>query len=76
MIEGVCYRLYTERAFELLSEQSIPEIQRVDITHVILELLSLGIENPLGFPFLSAPSKSTLKKGLLKLVRLGAIDSV
>jgi pre-mRNA-splicing factor ATP-dependent RNA helicase DHX38/PRP16 len=43
---GYCFRLYTETVFlrELLPNQ-IPEIQRTNLSNVVLLLKSLGVDN-------------------------------
>ncbi|KAJ3271576.1 ATPdependent RNA helicase [Terramyces sp. JEL0728] len=57
---GKCIRLYTEKSFGDVLDSEIPEIQRVDFTLAIIHLKSLGIENILGFDFISNPSPEIL----------------
>jgi ATP-dependent RNA helicase DHX33 len=38
---GVCYRLYTEDAYETFSKQTMPEILRCNIAGIVLELLAM-----------------------------------
>jgi HrpA-like RNA helicase len=71
---GKCFRLYTEPVFEELEEMTQPEIQRVNLTQVVLQLKSLGVTNPVQFPYLSPPSISALKKALETLLLLGALN--
>ena len=71
---GTCFRLFTEDTFEQLDESSIPEVQRIGIAQVILQLFVIGVENPLAFPFPSPPSTQSLQKTLKHLLRLGAIS--
>lgn len=73
---GKCFRLYSESAFEKLEISTIPEIQRVNISQVILQLKVLGIKSLDTFHFISPPSKESLKKSLEELLLLEAIDSV
>lgn len=72
---GIAYRLFTESDFEKLQDQAIPEIQRVPMAQVILNLLCLGATDILDFPFLSPPSTAVIKKGLEQLLCFGAIDA-
>lgn len=72
--EGQCFRLFTEETFEALPISSVPEIQRVNIAQVILQLKVLGIANPLDFPYPSPPSQVSVRKALELLVGLGALD--
>ena len=34
---------------------SVPEIQRCSLTTVVLQLLALGVEDPLNFDFMDKP---------------------
>lgn len=73
---GKCFRLFTKWSFynELDLNQQ-PEIQRVNLTSVILLLLSLGINDLLGFEFMDPPSKQAIIKALNLLYALGALNS-
>mmetsp|Transcript_3409 Transcript_3409/g.5326 ORF Transcript_3409/g.5326 Transcript_3409/m.5326 type:complete len:355 (+) Transcript_3409:3-1067(+) len=71
--EGKCFRLFTEEAFDSLQESAVPEIQRVGVAQVILQLFAIGVENPLAFPYPSPPSKQALHKALTQLLHLGAL---
>lgn len=43
---GYCFRLYTDRQYrEELMESAVPEIQRTNLSNVVLLLKSLGIKN-------------------------------
>jgi HrpA-like RNA helicase len=72
---GTCFRLFTEDTFALLDSSSKPEVQRVGIAQVVLQLFVIGVSNPLAFPFPSPPSTQSLQKSLKQLFRLGAISS-
>lgn len=52
----MCYRLYTNTTFtsELL-ENNIPEIQRTNLSNVVLLLKSLKVDNLLEFDFMDPP---------------------
>ena len=53
---GVCFRLYTEVQYnsEMLAN-AIPEIQRTNLSHVVLLIKSLGVDDMLQFDFLDPP---------------------
>lgn len=73
---GVAYRLYTERsAEEQMYLQPIPEIQRTNLSNVMLQLKSLKIEDVPNFPFLDPPPKDLLSCSLYDLWSIGAIDN-
>ena len=73
---GFAFRLYTERQFkDELMENSVPEIQRTNLSNVVLLLKSLGVENLLDFDFMSPPPQATLESSLYQLWVLGALDN-
>lgn len=72
---GVCFRLYTEADFEGLQEYSTPEIQRVPLDSLVLQMLSLGMRNPRVFPFIEPPPIASMETSITFLKEQGAIDS-
>ncbi|KJE89436.1 DEAH box polypeptide 35 [Capsaspora owczarzaki ATCC 30864] len=73
---GKALRLCTESDYcTLLPERSVPEIQRVELAPVLLQLKALGIDNLLHFDFLSPPVTETVARALELLFALGALES-
>ncbi|RMX64755.1 hypothetical protein DD238_006322 [Peronospora effusa] len=72
---GICYRLFPEETFEQLPERAIPDIQRVSLEVVVLQLKCMGIDDVLGFDFIEKPLKTSLIKALEKLYALEALDN-
>lgn len=73
---GYCFRLYTERQFnEELMEAEVPEIQRTNLSSVVLLLKSLGIKNLLDFDFMDPPPQENIMNSLYQLWILGALDN-
>lgn len=73
---GKCFRLYTKWSFyNELQANPTPEILRVNLTSIVLLLLSLGITDLIGFEFMDPPSSDTLIKSLELLYALGALNS-
>jgi HrpA-like RNA helicase len=72
---GLCFRLYPEDAFCKLQETATPEILRVNLAQVVLQLKGMGIHDPRTFDFLTQPSTETLVKAFEQLYALGAVDS-
>ena len=73
---GYAFRLYTDRQYrEELLENSVPEIQRTNLSNVVLLLKSLGVDNLLEFDFMSPPPQQTLESSLYQLWVLGALDN-
>lgn len=53
LLAGKCYRLYPESEYQKMLPSIIPEIQRINLAPVILQLKSLGIQNILKFNYIS-----------------------
>ena len=73
---GKCYRLYTESAYrnEMLPN-SVPEIQRQNLSLTILMLKAMGINDLIRFDFMDPPPTQTLLTALEQLYTLGALDN-
>jgi ATP-dependent RNA helicase DHX8/PRP22 len=72
---GKCFRLYTEAAFQSeMLPTSIPEIQRQNLSHIILMLKAMGINDLLHFDFMDAPPTNTMLTALEELYALSALD--
>ena len=70
---GKCFRLYCEAAFDKLDVASLPEIQRMNIAQVVLELKAMGIDAS-TFPFPSPPPSVSVSRAINMLHALQAID--
>ncbi|KAJ2370187.1 DEAH-box ATP-dependent RNA helicase prp22 [Coemansia sp. RSA 2610] len=73
---GKCYRLYTESAFrnEMLPN-SVPEVQRMNLASMVLQLKAMGINDLIGFDFMDPPPVQTLIASLELLHSLSALDN-
>ena len=72
---GKCYRLYTENSYRNeMFPVTIPEIQRINLTGVILLLKALGINDLINFDFMDKPPKKTLIFALENIYALGALN--
>ncbi|KAL2153538.1 hypothetical protein VTH82DRAFT_4693 [Thermothelomyces myriococcoides] len=72
---GKCFRLYTEAAFQSeMLPTTIPEIQRQNLSHTILMLKAMGINDLLRFDFMDPPPVNTMLTALEELYALGALD--
>eukprot|EP01069_Polyplicarium_translucidae_P002187 Polyplicarium_translucidae@DN1947_c0_g1_i1.p1 len=73
---GICHRLFTETAFvsELL-DNNIPEIQRTNLSNVVLLLKSLGVKNLLDFDFMDPPPQQTVLNSMYQLWVIGALNN-
>ncbi|ETN37181.1 uncharacterized protein HMPREF1541_08171 [Cyphellophora europaea CBS 101466] len=74
---GKAFHLYTELAYKNdLYVQTIPEIQRTNLSNTVLLLKSLGVKDLLDFDFMDPPPQDTITTSLFDLWALGAIDHV
>ena len=72
---GKAFRLYTEAAFQSeMLPTSIPEIQRQNLSHTILMLKAMGINDLLHFDFMDPPPTNTMLTALEELYALSALD--
>jgi pre-mRNA-splicing factor ATP-dependent RNA helicase DHX38/PRP16 len=56
-------------------EAAVPEIQRTNLSNVVLLLKSLGIKNLLDFQFMDPPPQENVMNSLYQLWILGALDN-
>ncbi len=74
---GTAYRMYTSRATkDEMYEQTIPEIQRTNLSNTLLLLKSLGVDNLLEFDFMDSPPEDTMTASLYDLWALGALTNL
>jgi ATP-dependent RNA helicase DHX8/PRP22 len=72
---GVCYRLYTSDAFQHeMLPTTAPEIQRANLSNVVLQMKAMGINDLMHFDFMDPPANETLVQALEQLYKLGALD--
>ncbi|KAG6830018.1 hypothetical protein H0H92_002546 [Tricholoma furcatifolium] len=72
---GHCYRLYSSALFEHHFDQfSLPEINRMPIEGVVLQMKSMHIDAVVNFPFPTPPERSALLSAEKVLTHLGALS--
>lgn len=71
---GHCYRLFSSAVYERDFPQfSKPEIMRMPIEGLVLQMKAMGIHRIVNFPFPTPPSRESLAEGLKLLEYLGAV---
>ncbi|XP_015771994.1 PREDICTED: probable ATP-dependent RNA helicase DHX34 [Acropora digitifera] len=70
---GVCFRLYSENDYQAFSQYTTPEIQRVPLDSIILQMVSLGVTNVREFPFIEPPPVSNVENSIHFLKQQGAL---
>ncbi|KAL2890049.1 Pre-mRNA-splicing factor ATP-dependent RNA helicase prp16 [Ceratocystis lukuohia] len=74
---GKAFRLFTDKAFkDELYMQTIPEIQRTNLSNTVLMLKSLGVKDLLDFDFMDPPPQETITTSMFDLWALGALDNM
>ncbi len=71
---GVGIRLYSQEDFEARPEFTEPEIQRTNLSSVLLRMAALDLGDIESFPFLDPPDRRSIRQGILLLEELGAVD--
>uniref|UniRef100_A0A493TT56 Helicase C-terminal domain-containing protein n=1 Tax=Anas platyrhynchos platyrhynchos TaxID=8840 RepID=A0A493TT56_ANAPP len=71
---GVCYRLYAESDYDSFPPYPVPEIQRVALDALVLQVKSMGLGDPRTFPFLEPPPSASLETAVRYLREQGALD--
>jgi pre-mRNA-splicing factor ATP-dependent RNA helicase DHX38/PRP16 len=75
-VPGFCFRLYSDRQFrDELMENAVPEIQRTNLSNVVLLLKSLGVKNLMDFDFMDPPPEENIMNSLYQLWILGALNN-
>lgn len=73
---GHCYRLYSSAVYERdFKEHSEPEILRMPVEDVVLQLKSMDLQHVVNFPFPTPPDRSSLAKAEKLLTYLGALSN-
>ncbi|RBQ85711.1 hypothetical protein VDGD_08371 [Verticillium dahliae] len=73
---GHCYRLYSSAVYERdLPQFSEPELLRMPIDGVVLQLKSMNLSNVVNFPFPTPPDRASLRKAERLLHYLSAISA-
>ncbi len=72
--EGICYRLWSEAANRALKPFEIPEIMKVDLTPLALDLALWGIDDAAALKWLDLPDPVAMGRAKELLQSLGALD--
>ena len=71
---GLCLRLFTEDHHDGLAENATPEILRVNLAQVVLQLKGMGVHDPRSFGFLTPPTDDGVESAFVLLKALKALD--
>ena len=71
---GKCFRLYSQNEYDSRREDTVPEIQRADLTPMVILLKAMGIVDLFKFDFLDKPPEHSLESALKQIWDLNALD--
>ncbi|KAJ2762346.1 putative ATP-dependent RNA helicase DHR1, partial [Coemansia nantahalensis] len=72
---GHCYRLFSSAVFnDQFAQFSEPEVLRMPIEGVVLQMKAMNLDNVANFPFPTPPRRDALSKAERLLTWLGALD--
>ena len=71
---GVCYRFFSEADFKALEKFSTPEIQRVPLDSIVLQMVSMGLPDVRKFPFIEPPPIESLEESVMVLKAQDALN--
>ncbi|TKS80720.1 putative ATP-dependent RNA helicase DHX34 [Collichthys lucidus] len=72
---GVCYRLYAESDYDAFAPYPVPEIHRVALDSLILQMKSMCLGDPLSFVFIDPPPAASIQTAVTYLKEQGALDT-
>ena len=71
---GICYRLYTQEEYKNFNEQTEPEILRINLRNISLQLFSIGYSNFNEINFIDKPPMDNFSNAFEDLISYGALD--
>lgn len=72
---GVCFRLYSEAEYASFDSYAKPEIMRVSLDSLVLQMLAMGLPNIKLFPFIEPPPRDSLETSIISLKSHSALTS-
>merc|ERR1719494_404651 len=70
---GVCFRLYSEQEYQAMAPYSKPEIERVPLDSLVLQMVSMGLPDCRKFPFIDPPKPEVLENSITVLKEVEAM---
>ena len=72
---GNCYRLYSQKEYNNFSENIEPEIKRVNLRNISLQLFSIGYNDFNNIDFIDKPPMENFNNAYEDLISLGALEN-
>ncbi|XP_065333245.1 ATP-dependent RNA helicase DHX33 [Cloeon dipterum] len=71
--QGTCFRCYTKEEFSRLPASTVPEMLRINLSSVVLQLLTMGVRKVADFDFVDKPKPEALLSAVQQLKALGGV---
>lgn len=71
---GVCFRMYTQSDYNEFKEFTTPEIKRVPLNSLLLQMIAMGLKDVRKFPFIEPPEQQSIEDSLIFLMDQNALD--
>ncbi|XP_017145083.1 probable ATP-dependent RNA helicase DHX34 [Drosophila miranda] len=71
---GFCFRLYSQQQFDAFEAYPTPEIYRVPLDTMLLQMVSMGLPDVRAFPFIEPPESERIEQTILALKQHGAVS--
>jgi ATP-dependent helicase HrpA len=75
LFPGVCTRLFSAEDHDARPEFTVPEVQRANLSGVVLQLAALGLGSAEHFPWIDPPSLRLVREAQDTLIELGAFTT-
>jgi ATP-dependent helicase HrpB len=75
MASGVCIRLWSEYEHRTMRAEREPEVARVDLTPMALDLAAWGVTDPLTFSWITPPTAAQAQTARAALLEVGAVSA-
>lgn len=70
------HRIYSEEEYTQLENYSAPEIQRIPLDSLLLQMMAMGLPDARKFPFIEAPPSESLEISILSLKEHASITII
>uniref|UniRef100_A0A1A9WXX5 ATP-dependent RNA helicase DHX34 n=1 Tax=Glossina brevipalpis TaxID=37001 RepID=A0A1A9WXX5_9MUSC len=71
---GTCFRLYSEKQYNAFEAYPTPEIYRVPLDTILLQMIAMGLPNVRQFPFIESPDENHIEQTILNLKQHNALS--
>ncbi|XP_039961333.1 probable ATP-dependent RNA helicase DHX34 [Bactrocera tryoni] len=70
---GTCFRLFSEKQYDTFEAYPTPEIFRVPLETILLQMTSMGLPNVRSFPFIESPEEECIEQAIWSLKQHNAL---